>query len=420
MNLKQQAETLLAQFQEEIYSLGDMLFTIPELGFREQTTNQAITNYLATAGIPYESPISLTGIKASVGSGSYNIGLITDLDAIAVSDSGTMIPFHSCGHSSQNTIMLAVMRVLNEMNLGDQYDCKVTYLGTPAEEYIELDYRKQLIEQEKISFYSGKQDMIYNGHFDDLDCAFSTHAMGDLTKKFDYDSVLSGFVTKKVVFHGVAAHSGATPYLGKNALHGANLFIQAMAYLNEQFPYEAGIQIHPIITNGGIAMNVIPDTVVVESYVRANSKEYLFAAEKKFDAAAKACADAIGLTCDIETIIGYLPLHQSKELNELIYQNMSAICAEEEILTGTVSGASGDMGDVSTLLPTIQLGYAGYEGRIHSNQFEITDKYLTYIETAKIILWSIIDLLEHPELRVSNPTYAADKQAYLDNWLAIK
>lgn len=420
MNLKQKAEAILNEYKEEIFNLGDTLFEIPELGFREVQTNKIITEYLDKAEIPYESPISMTGIKATVGSGDYNIGLITDLDAIAVSDKGQSIAFHSCGHSSQNTIMLAVMRVLQKLNIGDEFGARVTYLGTPAEEYIELDYRQELVDQGKIRYYSGKQNMIHDGWFDDVDCTLSTHAMGDLTKKFDYDSVLSGFLTKKVIFKGVAAHSGATPYLGKNALHGANLFIQAVAYLNEQYPAEAGIQIHPIITNGGIAMNVIPDTVVVESYVRANTKDYLFEAEDKFDNAAKACAKAIGLECEIESTVGYMPLRQSKEINQLIYNNLCDICSEEDILTGTVSGASGDMGDVSFLIPTIQLGYAGYVGRIHSNQFEITDKELTYIDTAKAILWTVIDLLENPELRVKNENFKEDKQYYIDNWLLMK
>lgn len=420
MSRKKQAEELLLSLQEEVFELGDQLFELPELGFREEKTSRLIARYLERAGIEYEDGIAMTGIRAAVGSGDYHIGLVTDLDAIAVSDNGRTVPFHSCGHSSQNTIMLAVMRVLRELEKTGGLGCRVTYLGAPAEEYIELDYRRRLVEEGKIRYYSGKQNMIRDGYFDGIDCVFCTHAMGDLTKKFDFASVLSGFLTKKVTFKGVAAHSGASPFLGKNALHGANLFLQAVSYLYEQFPYEAGLQIHPIITNGGVAMNVIPDTVVVESYVRANTKDYLFSAEEKFDRAAKFCAQALGLDCEVESTVGYMPLRQSDALNEVVYRNLLGVCDKTDILTGTVSGASGDMGDVGFLIPTIQLGYAGYEGRIHSNCFAITDKKLTYLDTAKVILWSVLDLIENPELRMRNPHFGRDKQLYLDSWLSMK
>ncbi|WRS28689.1 amidohydrolase [Oscillospiraceae bacterium MB08-C2-2] len=420
MSRKREAEELLLSLQEEIFELGDQLFELPELGFREESTSQLIAGYLDRAGIDHEDGIAMTGIRATIGSGDYHIGLVTDLDAIAVSDNGKTIPFHSCGHSSQNTIMLAVMRVLHELEKRGKLGCKVTYLGAPAEEYIELEYRQKLVEQGKIRYYSGKQNMIRDGYFDGIDCVFCTHAMGDLTKKFDFASVLSGFLTKKVTFKGVAAHSGASPFLGKNALHGANLFMQAVSFLYEQFPYEAGIQIHPIITNGGVAMNVIPDTVVVESYVRALTNETLFSAEEKFDRAAKACAQALGLECEIESTVGYMPLRQSDALNEIVYRSLLDVCDKSDILTGTVSGASGDMGDVGFLIPTIQLGYAGYEGRIHSNHFVITDKKLTYLDTAKAILLSVLELIENPELRMRNENFQQDKQTYLDSWLSMK
>lgn len=417
---KQAAHAVLQNLQAEIYNLGETLFHIPELGFQEFGTAQAITEYLAQAGIAYESEIAVTGIKATVGKGDYHIALVTDLDAVAVSSNGEMIPFHSCGHSSQNTIMLAVLKTLQQTGVCDKYNCRVSYFGTPAEEYIELDYRQTLIDAGKIRYYSGKQNMLSQGYFDDVDCVLSCHIMGDSSKKFDYYSSLSGFKAKKVVFKGVASHAGSLPFLGRNALHGATLFIQALAMLNEQYPPEAGVQIHPIVTNGGITMNTIPDTAVVESYIRANTTEHLFDAEAKFDNAARHCAEALGLTCELESTVGYLPLKQSGEINRLVHQNILQVCGEEDILAHTVSGASGDMGDISFLMPTIQLGYSGYEGRIHSNQFEIVDKYLNYMAPAQVLLDTVLDLAENPDLRVTKTDYAEKMKFYKNEWLNKK
>ena len=67
---------------------------------------------------------------------------------------------------------------------------------------------------------------------------------------------------KKAVFTGAAAHSGAAAHMGKNALHGASLCMDAIAYMKDQFPKEAGLQIHPVITQCGGSVNIIPDKAV--------------------------------------------------------------------------------------------------------------------------------------------------------------
>lgn len=57
----------------------------------------------------------------------------------------------------------------------------------------------------------------------------------------------------------------------KDALHGASLAMDADRYMKDQFPAEAGIQIHPVITACGGSVNTIPEEVVMESYIRANT-----------------------------------------------------------------------------------------------------------------------------------------------------
>ncbi len=67
---------------------------------------------------------------------------------------------------------------------------------------------------------------------------------------------------------------------------------------------------------------------------------------------------------------------------------------EDKILKDCHSFASGDIGDLSYLLPTVQIGIAGFTGRIHGNDFETKDSYLAYELPIKYFTETVIDLLK--------------------------
>lgn len=417
MNYKQKAFEILERLRPETFALGEKLFSTPELGFKEHQTAQTITDFFSQNNISYESGIALTGVKASLGECGYHIALLADMDALEVQGKEGPLVIHSCGHSIQVTVMLAVMRVLKELDLFDCLPGRVSFVATPAEEYIDLEYRRNLIAEGKLRYASGKQNMIADGLFDDVDCALSCHISGDDDKQFDVGSTLAGFSVKKARFIGLSSHSGVVPHLGKNALHAATLCLQACAFLQHQFAPEAGIRLHPILTQGGLSMNIIPEQAVLETYLRANTTEDLYLLQQKFDDAALHCAAALGIGCEIENTIGYLPLRQSEKLNQVVYQNMLPLCGPDAIAKNPVSGASGDIGDVASILPAVQFGFSGMEGRVHSDQFQISDLEHAYIDTAKVLLGTVLDLMENNELQVNNRDYAKDKQAYLRDWL---
>ena len=141
------------------------------------------------------------------------------------------------------------------------------------------------------------------------------------------------------------------------------------------------------------------------------------AAAEKFDLCAVHSAKALSLECEIVNETGYMPLAQSKALNEVIYKHMLEICEDEKIVKGVVSGASGDVGDLGYLIPTVQFGFSGVKGRVHSCNFEIADEENVYIHTAEIMLKTVCDLLGHEELQVKNDDFKEWKEFYLKNWL---
>ena len=123
--------------------------------------------------------------------------------------------------------------------------------------------------------------MIEQGIFDDVDCVISMHVNGGdrhIVRRWLHIGRIHG---EKGCFTGAAAHSGAAAHMGKNALHGASLCMDAIAYMKDQFPKEAGLQIHPVITQCGGSVNIIPDKAVLESYIRANTLEELLEAGER-------------------------------------------------------------------------------------------------------------------------------------------
>lgn len=123
---------------------------------------------------------------------------------------------------------------------------------------------------------------------------------------------------------------------------------------------------------------------------------------------------------EIEDTIGYMPLSQSAELNKVIKSNMLDICGEDDIVKNVISGASGDVGDLGFLIPTVQFGFSGIDGIFHSDSFKIADKENCYINTVKIICGTIADLAANQSLRVKRENFEEKKKYYLNNWLMEK
>ena len=111
--LYEELNALLSEHHDEIIEFGRKLFACPELGFKEEKTNEILTAFLTENGIPCKNDIAMTGIRADLGSGDgYHIALVADMDAIYVRDGEKTYPFHSCGHCIQTAVLAWVMKLL--------------------------------------------------------------------------------------------------------------------------------------------------------------------------------------------------------------------------------------------------------------------------------------------------------------------
>ncbi len=98
---------------------------------------------------------------------------------------------------------------------------------------------------------------------------------------------------------------------------------------------------------------------------------------------------------------------------------MLDVCPSEQILKNQVSGASGDIGDLSYLIPSVQFEFSGIEGQIHSANFTIRDEENVYTNVVQVVLGTIYDLLTKKELQIKYDDYDIRKNTYLTDWLGI-
>ncbi len=384
--------------KDKIYEIGRSIYAKPELGYKEFFAADQVKKVFEELGYEYQSELGITGVKAKLkkDAAGPNIAIMGELDAVVCPDHPFADPVtgaaHCCGHFGQTTAMLAAAIGFNAIK--DEIDGgNVTFLAVPAEECVEIEWRKEQINAGKFKYLGGKQELIHLGVYDDIDMGMMVHGSTG-TDYINCGSRNVGFIAKNVKFIGKEAHAGGAPWAGVNALNAASLSLMAINSIRETLKDQDCIRIHPIITKGGTLVNIVPDDVRMEMYVRGATIEAIKDANAKVNRAIKGCAYAIGCEVIIDDLPGYLPVADNLDLAKVFEENANLLYPE--VKTGyetEVSGGSSDVGDVMTIIPCIQGGMGGFENAFHSKHFELTDEYWAFLAPAKVMACTIIDLL---------------------------
>ena len=382
--------------KEEMYAFGDELFKIPELGYKEFETKRRLTEYFESNGLKIKELGFETAFSVSIGKGKPHIGLIAELDAIPTlghpyANKNDNYAAHSCGHSTQCTIMSHALVALNKQGIKKG---TITLFFTPAEEYTDVEYRKKLIKQKKINYIGGKVNMLMAHQFDDVDMFIHLHTSNNNNYDMSINSSLGGFVYKQITFRGKAAHAAMCPEQGIDAMDMFEEFYKNMKQLRTAYPKEDMVRLHGIIDEGGQSVNSVPERIVYEMYARSINSETLLQLNKKVDKLAKDAAKKIGGKASIETSPGYLPLIQSDELNKVV--NKCVRKYTKKVLYDEKSIAAGDVGDMSQFKPLIQFGYMGFKGFCHSKELCVDDYEKAYLLPCKVVIDSCNALLNDP------------------------
>jgi amidohydrolase len=260
----------------------------------------------------------------------------------------------------------------------------VRYLGTPAEERL-----------------GGKELMAREGAFDGVDAAMMIHPsnLNLITMPCIAISEVEAF------FHGQAAHASAMPYRGLNALDAVVTAYQAIAQLRQHIRQTE--RIHGIITEGGLAANIVPERAACRFYVRAADVHELALLKKRVHACFEAGALATG--CRAEILWGatdYLDMKTNWPMAKSYEANAQKLGREFFPLEKIPPGYAGstDMGNVSHRVPSIHpmLAVAPPGVIIHNPEFArwaASDKGdNAVIDGAKSLAFTALDLMSDSAL----------------------
>ena len=423
--LKQAALAAIDANRDKIIEIGRHIFQNPELGYKEHKTSAYVQAIFDSMALPFTTGHGITGVKARAkgAESRATVCLMGELDAVVCPTHPNADPqtgaAHACGHNGQIASMLgAAMGLLPIMNelCGD-----VVFFAVPAEEFVEIEYRESLQKRGEISYLGGKQQLIAEGAFDDVDMAMMVHSMSGAPGKVLIPQGGLGFIGKTVCFKGRAAHA-ATPHEGVNALNAAMASMMCIHSLRETFRDEDHVRVHPILTKGGDLVNVVPADVRMETYVRASHVEAMRTANVAVTRAIKGATYAVGAEVEIKDFKGYVPLQQNEALSDLFESNTIALLGEEAMLPTQPFFGSTDAGDLGTIMPVLQPTVSGFSGAAHSAEFAVNDEEWAYIIPAKLLAMQVVDLLANgaeKALHIKQTFPRGTKEDYEAMWTDI-
>ena len=376
LELKAVASIAVDTSRASLVEVSGEIWRNPELGFHEVRAHDILTTFLEGNGFAVERNFSglKTAFRATFGFGRPNVCVICEYDALP--EIG-----HACGHNLIAEAGIAAgLGVKAALESRGSMGGMVTVMGTPAEEG-----------------GGGKQLMIDNGAFEEVDVAMMVHpaSVTALMPKFLAAAVL------KVEFSGKAAHAAAYPWEGLNALDAAVMAYNSISVLRQQMKPEW--RVHGVITNGGAKPNIIPEKSVLEYMVRTQDRIDLKLLVSRVRACFEGAALATGCQVDIQnTAPNYDDLVSNEVLASAFAENMKYF--NVPFTKTTKYSGSTDMGNVSHIVPSIHPKYAigSSKESIHTRSFtNLTNTSTSHEATltmAKCMAHTCIDILTSEKL----------------------
>lgn len=374
----------------------------PEIGYKEWKTTEYLVERFEELGYKVRRPEGITGFIADIDTGrpGPKVAILAELDSLICAEHPDCDPethaVHACGHHGQSAYLLGCAAAFAEQGALDELCGSIRFVSVPAEETIDLEFRNKKIEEGVIHYPAGKIEFLYRGLLDGVNISVMNHLTQDVEDKlFLLAKGSDGCIVKHFEFMGRAAHAGGNPWDGINALYAATVGITACNALREKFRDKEFVRFHPIITQAGYAANAIPEVAKLDAYVRASTYERMAEINYEVNRALSASAAAMGAGLLIKDNPGNMPTLYDPTVTAICEDVIREIYGEDKIYYDGWVGGSTDLGDLSTLMPSIQAHTTGVRGSFHGKDFKVVDVERACVNAAKMLSAMVYRMLEN-------------------------
>ena len=365
------SNSVIDESRQALLDLSKDIHSHPELNYQEHYSSNALAGFLESRDFQVERGVGglETAFRATIPGGGGEgptIAVLAEYDALP--EIG-----HGCGH---NLIAMGAMGAALGLQANAQdLPGNAVVIGTPAEEG-----------------GGGKIRLLEAGVFDGVDATLSSHPFSNRTLVpataavgESWSLAMVGF---RYMFHGKAAHAAATPEAGINALNAVIHLFTGIDALRQHLRDD--VRIHGIITDGGMAPNVVPEFAAANFMLRCRDRRYLSdVVVGKVEQVAEGAASMTGARLEIQELY---PFYENVQPNVTLAQaagrNAKALGMKmDEPLSGRPGGGgSTDFGNVSQVMPGFEMRYAVSEEPVASHTREMTETAITDFALSNALL----------------------------------
>jgi amidohydrolase len=219
--------------------------------------------------------------------------------------------------------------------------------------------------------------MANDGVFNQVDVSYMIHPMTGKSQASSYFLAISGI---EITFKGKTAHAAADAHNGANALNAAVITYMAIHANRQQLRRDVNPVVHGIITEGGLASNIIPDKAVLRFGVRSSDDDYIPELIEMVIKSAKGAAIATGCEVEFITSTGLKSNITNNRLEQLftnIWDKLGHPYQEPTKVAIQPPGGSTDFADVTHVVPGIHPMISITEEEIPMHSVEFADCTLT-------------------------------------------
>lgn len=385
--VSKEKKRLAVQLEEELgvqfEAISDFLFCHPELGGEEIESSKFLVDLMRKEGFSLQYPYGRekTAFRAEKKNGEGPvIALLAEYDALP-GYGADGAPAHACGHNWIASVSAGTAITIGRMM--EQIEGSIVLIGTPAEET-----------------YGGKIKMLEEGCFADIDIVLQAH----LEEVTDIQAPALAMDSLRFTFRGKAAHAAQYPHEGINALDAVQLTFAGINALRQHVRQD--IRIHGIVTDGGQAVNIVPEKAECDFYVRGRKRAYVNEVTQKVKNCAQGAALMTGAKLQISMPdpsfddIVRIPL-----LGELADTNMRENGFSETYRRDEPAPGSTDIGNLSYHVPTLYTEIALDDGlafKVHDEEALLyansPHAYKKMHQMIRSFSGIAIDIFDRPEL----------------------